>query len=289
VGGWSQEAGLTHGGFYNHFASQDDLAAEVCNASFAASLDVLAQAVEDGDAPAGSPQRRVVDDYLSAEHCDAADGGCPSASLVIDAGRHDETIQRSYAAGVEGCLAGFASELAREHDGELAPREARDQAVLLLSRLVGAMVLARAVRGTPRVRHHHDLHGVLVDDTSRIGGPQKLTGDAVRRQDLQVARNASEEMGGRRLEPGRGAGVHMLVVDPGVDGRGIGVGGVVPTVVATSEGLLLLREPALPCEVVHEPEDPGEPTPAVATRRLEPQVPNALAVADPLRHILAPP
>ncbi|MFD7695490.1 MULTISPECIES: TetR/AcrR family transcriptional regulator [Streptomyces] len=145
-----KEAGLTHGGFYNHFASKDDLAVEVCNASFAASLGVLAQAVADGDAPAGSPLRRVVDDYLSAEHRDAPDGGCPSASLVIDAGRHDETIQRSYAAGVEGYLTGFAAELAREHDGEpdggLGPQEARAEAVLLLSRMVGAMVLARAVR-----------------------------------------------------------------------------------------------------------------------------------------------
>ncbi|KNE80561.1 MULTISPECIES: TetR/AcrR family transcriptional regulator [Streptomyces] len=141
-----KEAGLTHGGFYNHFASKDDLAAEVCNASFAASLGVLEQAVEEEDDPGGPPLRRVVDDYLSVAHRDAPDGGCPSASLVTDAGRHNDTIQRSYAAGVEGYLAGFAAELAREQDGESTPQQARDRAVLLLSRLVGAMVLARAVR-----------------------------------------------------------------------------------------------------------------------------------------------
>jgi TetR/AcrR family transcriptional repressor of nem operon len=58
---------------------------------------------------------------------------------------------------VEGYLAGFAAELAREHrehparpeqDGELGPKEARERAVLLLSQLVGAMTLARAVRHT---------------------------------------------------------------------------------------------------------------------------------------------
>ncbi|MEU0289493.1 TetR/AcrR family transcriptional regulator [Streptomyces sp. NPDC052492] len=144
-----KEAGLTHGGFYNHFASKDDLAAEVCNASFAASLGVLRQAVDEGDAPVGSPLRRVVDDYLSAGHRDAPDGGCPSASLVIDAGRHTEEVQRSYAAGVEGYLAGFAGEFAREGGeggGGVSPEEARERAVLLLSRMVGAMVLARAVR-----------------------------------------------------------------------------------------------------------------------------------------------
>ncbi|MFJ3441241.1 TetR/AcrR family transcriptional regulator [Streptomyces sp. NPDC086081] len=141
-----KEAGLTHGGFYNHFASKDDLAAEVCSASFEASLGVLEQAVAQGDDPAGSPLRRVVDDYLSVAHRDAPDGGCPSASLVTDAGRHNDTIQSSYAAGVEGYLTGFAAELAREQDEEIAPDQARERAVLLLSTLVGAMVLARAVR-----------------------------------------------------------------------------------------------------------------------------------------------
>lgn len=48
-----KEAGLTHGGFYNHFASKNDLAVEVCGASYAASLGVLAQTIEDGPGQAG--------------------------------------------------------------------------------------------------------------------------------------------------------------------------------------------------------------------------------------------
>lgn len=84
-------------------------------------------------------------DYLSAAHRDAPDGGCPSASLVVDAGRHSDTIQSAYAVGVEGYLTGFAEEFAREHEGEITSQEARERAILLLSRLVGAMALARAV------------------------------------------------------------------------------------------------------------------------------------------------
>lgn len=140
-----KEAGLTHGGFYNHFASKDDLAVEACGASFAASLDALDQAVAEGDGPSGTPLERVVADYLSAAHRDAPDGGCPSASLVVDAGRHSDTIQSAYAVGVEGYLTGFAEEFAREHEGEITSQEARERAILLLSRLVGAMALARAV------------------------------------------------------------------------------------------------------------------------------------------------
>jgi TetR/AcrR family transcriptional repressor of nem operon len=143
------EAGLTHGGFYNHFASKNELVVEVCGASFAASLGGLARTIEDGPNETGSPLEQVIDGYLSTRHRDAEDGGCPSASLVTDAGRQSEAVQRAYAEGVEGYLSGFGAEFLREAEerGDASdPGEARSQAVRLLSELVGAMIIARAVR-----------------------------------------------------------------------------------------------------------------------------------------------
>jgi TetR/AcrR family transcriptional repressor of nem operon len=141
-------AGLTHGGFYNHFASKDALAVEVCDASFGHSLGRLGETIEQGTDESGTALTRVVADYLSPEHRDAPDGGCPSASLVVDAWRQSDQVQAAYANGVEGYLTGFAAELSRaasSQGAELDADEAREQAMRLLSEMVGSMVLARAV------------------------------------------------------------------------------------------------------------------------------------------------
>ncbi|MFE7037040.1 TetR/AcrR family transcriptional regulator [Streptomyces sp. NPDC057621] len=87
-----KEAGLTHGGFYNHFASKGDLVVEVYGVSFAASLGSLARTVEEGPDQGGSPLERVVARYLSATHRDDPDGGCPSVSLAAHAGQHGEGV-----------------------------------------------------------------------------------------------------------------------------------------------------------------------------------------------------
>ena len=158
-----KEAGLTHGGFYNHFASKNDLAVEVCGASYAASLEGLAQTIEDGPHQGGSSLKRVVAGYLSTAHRDAPDGGCPSASLATDAGRHGEAVQSAYAEGVEGYLTGFAAEFLRETEEEgheLDPDEARRKAVRLLSEMVGALTIARAVR---------HVEPELSDEVLRVG------------------------------------------------------------------------------------------------------------------------
>ncbi|NEC68837.1 TetR/AcrR family transcriptional regulator [Streptomyces sp. SID9727] len=144
-----KEAGLTHGGFYNHFASKNDLVVEVCRASFAASHESLAAMLKDGQDKAGAPLEHVVAGYLSTAHRDDANGGCPSASLVTDAVRQNEAVQGEYAEGVEGYLAGFTTEFLREAEGkghEPDPAEARQRAIRLLSEMVGALMIARAVR-----------------------------------------------------------------------------------------------------------------------------------------------
>lgn len=90
-------AGMTHGGFYNHFASKDALAVEVCNASFADSLGRLAHETEKGPQASGSPLARVLAGYLSVRHRDDPSGGCPSASLVVDSWRQSDEVQSVYA------------------------------------------------------------------------------------------------------------------------------------------------------------------------------------------------
>ncbi|MFJ1998735.1 TetR/AcrR family transcriptional regulator [Streptomyces asiaticus] len=177
-----KEAGLCHGGFYNHFASKDDLAAEACGASFKASLSFLDQALQEGADLTGPPLKRVVDNDLSVAHRDASDGGCPSTSLVIAAGRHSDTVQSAYATGVEGCLTSFAEEFAREHEGEipsggdrtvtaLAPPELTAGGWIKLRRPVGKTMAPRPPRPThprrrvlrhgPRTRRRRDAGGVL--------------------------------------------------------------------------------------------------------------------------------
>lgn len=140
-----KDAGMTHGGFYNHFASKDDLAVAVCEDAFAASLSRLARTVDVED-PGRPTLAETLDRYLSPRHRDLADGGCPSAALVGDVGRHGTAIQAAYAAGVEGYIAGFTAARERDAADGLDPEEMRAGSIALLTEIVGAMVLARAVK-----------------------------------------------------------------------------------------------------------------------------------------------
>src|SRR5579872_6407445 len=80
-----QDAGLTHGGFYKHFKSKDDLLLESVREAFREISDRMAHAAE--TSPPGTAWKAIVKTYLSPEHCDHAECGCPLAALAPELAR----------------------------------------------------------------------------------------------------------------------------------------------------------------------------------------------------------
>jgi TetR/AcrR family transcriptional regulator, transcriptional repressor for nem operon len=143
-----KSAGMTHGGFYNHFASKDALALEVLHQGFTDSLAALDATREAHPDSARAALHAMVDRYVSAEHRDHPEAGCASAALVSDAGRHGVDAQAEYRRGLNGyfeAIADMLVERGRESGNELAPAEARERAVALFSQMVGALLLSRAI------------------------------------------------------------------------------------------------------------------------------------------------
>src|SRR5579862_3819623 len=80
-----RDAGLTHGGFYKHFGSKDELLTKSLSEAFREVADHLTQAAEKSQ-PA-TAWKAIVKAYLSPEHCDHPDRGCPLASLAPELAR----------------------------------------------------------------------------------------------------------------------------------------------------------------------------------------------------------
>jgi TetR/AcrR family transcriptional regulator, transcriptional repressor for nem operon len=86
-----RDAGLTHGGFYKHFASKDELLMASLSEGFREIADRLAEIAK--EAPAGSAWKAIVKEYLSVEHCDHAELGCPMVSLAPELARVDKSAK----------------------------------------------------------------------------------------------------------------------------------------------------------------------------------------------------
>ncbi|TWA70076.1 TetR family transcriptional regulator [Azospirillum brasilense] len=166
----TKAAGLTHGGFYGHFASKDALAAEACEAAFAESLDRLPA---DEESPEGALDAFLTR-YLSERHRDRPDAGCPMAAFAGEVARQDPAVQERFGTGVERFFDVVEQRLP-ERDGEGAA-ERRDRAVAIVSALVGGMALARATAPTDPERSAEILAalrrqlGILGDGRLGDGG-----------------------------------------------------------------------------------------------------------------------
>jgi TetR/AcrR family transcriptional regulator, transcriptional repressor for nem operon len=129
-----QAAGLTHGGFYKHFGSRDDLIAEATENALANSDRHVHELTDQADDPLAA----FVDWYLSAQHRDNPGAGCAVPTLGGDVRRGDERLRSAYRQQVERYFETVERFLGDRDD-------ARQQAILTVSALAGALLLARAV------------------------------------------------------------------------------------------------------------------------------------------------
>lgn len=126
-------AGLSHGGFYTYFESKDDLVAQAC----AVSLERQAARLKAAKGDRKAELEVYVTRYLSTKNRDAPGQACLFPSLAADVARQPAPVRRIFGEGVEDYIDALS---ALSDDGE-----GREKAITLLSSLVGAMVLARAV------------------------------------------------------------------------------------------------------------------------------------------------
>jgi TetR/AcrR family transcriptional repressor of nem operon len=129
-------AGLTHGGFYRHFASKDQLVVEAC------SKTVLSLLVGLGLLTNGKPHKQalalLVDRYVSRTHRDQPSTGCPLAALGSELARRDK---RTRHAATEGFLQ--LSRLIASHLETAPSRKRAEVSMAIVSAMVGAIILAR--------------------------------------------------------------------------------------------------------------------------------------------------
>jgi TetR/AcrR family transcriptional repressor of nem operon len=129
------EIGLTHGGFYKHFASKDELLAEALAAAGDETRASLGRAT--ASAPPGRRLAALVDDYLSRDHVAHPERGCAVAALAGDVARRSKSARRAITRIIHENIAML---------GELLPatRARRRRALAAFATAVGAVVLARA-------------------------------------------------------------------------------------------------------------------------------------------------
>lgn len=122
-------AGLSHGSVYSQFGSKERLVEEALEAAMQASHAAM-------DARAGLAA--IIKGYLSPEHRDAPGQGCTLAALGCEVARQPAGVRDRFTQGLRAFIA-----LVRARIG--TPARSEDAAIAVVSSLVGAMVLARAV------------------------------------------------------------------------------------------------------------------------------------------------
>jgi len=130
-------ADLTHGGFYGHFASKDDLVAQASERAMARAAANWSKVI--ADAPK-NPYAALLKHYLSPRHRDDPGQGCAFAALGADAARCGKPVRETFTRGL-GPLIDIVAAAIQGRSKAVRRRKA----VAAVAELIGALILARAV------------------------------------------------------------------------------------------------------------------------------------------------
>jgi TetR/AcrR family transcriptional regulator, transcriptional repressor for nem operon len=133
-----KEAGLTHGAFYAHFPSREAMLAEAagwaCAESAAAVADVVASV------PTEQALKTMLSAYLSPEHLEQIESGCPLAALGSETVRQAPDVRRATTQHVKAMV-----DVVARQSPDWGQPAAHERALLTVAAMVGTLVLARAV------------------------------------------------------------------------------------------------------------------------------------------------
>ncbi len=130
-------SGLTHGGFYGHFNSKEDLMAQACERA----VDELLQAGRERSKESkDSPYHAFLKNYLSIEHRDQPGAGCLMAALGAEAARQNKTVRSAFTQSAKRLASALIEIIPAANK-----KKARENALVTLSMLVGAQTIARAM------------------------------------------------------------------------------------------------------------------------------------------------
>ena len=133
-----KEAGLTHGAFYSHFTSREAMLAEAvgkaCAESAAAATELVASV------PSGTALESMLSAYLSREHVEHVQVGCPLAALGSETSRQAPEVRRVVTRHIKAMI-----DLIARQSPDWGQHGAHERALVTISTMVGAMLLARAV------------------------------------------------------------------------------------------------------------------------------------------------
>ncbi|MFT0737402.1 TetR/AcrR family transcriptional regulator [Ralstonia wenshanensis] len=133
-----KDAGLTHGGFYAHFASREAMLAEAADRAGAEGVALMEQIA--ANAPPQEVLRAMAEAYLSKEHVEGVETGCGTAALASEMPRQAPDVRRAATRRIKEMIDLVARQLP-----DWGQPSAHEHALVTVAMMVGTLVLARAV------------------------------------------------------------------------------------------------------------------------------------------------